>query len=417
MNICWITPELGTAAAEPIDSPHMALIDVRDLVDKEGNAKERILAKIDRGVALLSENKKVVICCDYGISRSNAIAAGILAKYKDIALNEAVRIVQKATGIAEIKLGPLNAVRAALGDCVTRSQSKPPSVLITGASGFIGKAAKQRLEKEFSIVAPSSGSVDLESGSAQLNMAVDENNVRCLVHLANPRVYTSNRALGQTLSMLRNVLDVCVAGNITLVYPSSWEIYSGYAGSLLASESVPAFPWGPYGETKYLAEVLIDHYCRRAGLKCAILRCCPLYGMGSERPKFIHTFMAKAIRSEPIVTHRYRNGEPSLDLMHVDDFVEAIFAAVASDFTGTLNLGTGITTSTLAIAEMIKTLLGSSSPIEQAPIDADTPIIAMDNRKAFETLQWQPKGTLRDGIEELLINKGLIERRQLSHVG
>ncbi len=52
--------------------------------------------------------------------------------------------------------------------------------------------------------------------------------------------------MGQTLAMLRNVIDVCVSNNIRLVYPSSWEIYSGYAGTLRVGESVPRrFPVAP----------------------------------------------------------------------------------------------------------------------------------------------------------------------------
>jgi nucleoside-diphosphate-sugar epimerase len=413
MNICWITPQLGTAAApEFTHSPDICLIDVRTLVDKAGNSVDVIAARIERGVSLLLEGKKVIVCCDYGISRSNAVASGILAQFKGIPLNEAVRMVGNATGGADIKLGPLNTVRSALKNSVHRIQSTTPTILMTGASGFVGKAAYSKLGEVFSVLAPSRDLVNLEAGCAQLDLLADEHNVQQIIHLANPRVYASNNALGQSLAMLRTILDVCISRNIPLVYPSGWEIYSGYAGAIFADESVPLFPSGPYGETKYLSEVLIDHYRRCAGLKCAILRTCPLYGIGGDKPKFIYTFIDKAIQSEPIVTHKYRNGDPSLDLMHVDDFVDVLLAVVRTGFIGTVNIGTGRVTSTFVIAEMIKSMLESTSSIEQMPIDADTAIISMNCRKALDVLHWRPRISLEKGLAEIVNNRRNMKGQQ-----
>jgi UDP-glucuronate decarboxylase len=115
MTIRWITPILGTAAAAEIrDLPDIQVIDVRDLVDKAGNRPDAIRETIRQGVIFLSEGKKTIVCCDYGISRSNAVAAGILASFQKAPLDVAVRQVQAATGETEIKLDTLSAVRRAL---------------------------------------------------------------------------------------------------------------------------------------------------------------------------------------------------------------------------------------------------------------------------------------------------------------
>ena len=143
----------------------------------------------------------------------------------------------------------------------------------------------------------------------------------CIVHLANPRVYTSNTALGESLSMLKNVIDVCISRDIRMIYPSNSEIYSGCEGTIHVDESTTPCPRGPYGETKYLSELLIDHNRDTAGLRCAVMRSSPVYGHGSDKPRFLYNFIEKCLRSETVVTHRYRNGKPSLDLMHIDDVV------------------------------------------------------------------------------------------------
>lgn len=83
--IRWITPFLGTAPAGSTDiEPDTGIVDVRDLVDKSGNDPRSVRAKIEQGVALLDEGRRVVVCCDYGVSRSNSIAAGILSRHADL---------------------------------------------------------------------------------------------------------------------------------------------------------------------------------------------------------------------------------------------------------------------------------------------------------------------------------------------
>lgn len=405
MKIRWITPMLGTAAASAVqDVSDIRIIDVRDLVDKAGNRSEAIREKIREGVESLSQGLRTVVCCDYGVSRSNAIATGILARFEKKPFNVVLRQVQEATGESQIKLEPLKAVRDALDEGPTRIQKiTQQCVLVTGGSGFLGKVLITRLGDEFRVVAPGRKELDISLGSTQIELLSKEEDIDCVVHLANPRVYTSNVAMGLSLTMLRNVIDVCLANEVPLIYLSSWEIYSGYVGTLRVDESTPALPRGSYGETKYLAELLIEH-CRRAGgLRCALLRSSPVFGAGGDKPKFIHNFIEKAQRAQTIVTHRYKNGDPALDLLYVDDLVSALVAVITTGFTGDLNLGTGILTSTREIAQMLRAMLGSVSQIEQTSIDSNVASIAMDWRRAQTELDWRPTVPLDSGLRRVLL--------------
>jgi nucleoside-diphosphate-sugar epimerase len=405
MTIRWITPLLGTAAFNAVQNiADIEVVDVRDLVDKAGNGNDAILHKIHQGLDSITQGKRTVVCCDYGMSRSNAIAVGIITNLEKIPFNQALRQVQEATGEAEIKLDPLNAVRQALGVNIRKEKySQYRNILITGGRGFIGTALQRSLaNSEFKLISPTREQIDIVAGSTKLDLLASEENIDCIVHLANPRVYTSNVAMGQTLTMLRNVIDVCLAKDIPLIYPSSWEIYSGYAGTIHADESTPALPRGPYGETKYLSEVLIEHCRRTRGLRCAILRSSPVYGSMSDKPKFIFNFFKKASEGQKIVTHHYINGNPKLDLLHINDLVSSIIATIESGFIGDLNIGTGQLSSTLEIAEMIRDELGSSSLIEQIEVNTEVASIAMNYERASIELDWKPRISFDKGLQSLL---------------
>jgi nucleoside-diphosphate-sugar epimerase len=404
VTIRWITPLLGTSSADDsrVDAD-IYVIDVRDFVDKAGNGPEALRQKILLGVECLEKGTRTVVCCDYGISRSNAIAAGILAVHGKTTLDAAVRRVQEATGEGEIKLEPLESVRRAIQETNSEASATRLTAMVTGARGFIGTAVCKRLAAEgLSVFSPSRDELDLEQGSTRLSVLVAEHKVGCIVHLASPAVLASNASLGRALTMLRNVLDVCTSKNVRLIYPSSWEIYSGYSGAHNVDESVPAFPYGPSGEAKYLAETLIAHWQRTTGMGCAVLRASRVFGPGAQRPKFLFNFIEKARASQPIVTHRYMDGYPAVDLLHIDDFVDAITRAHRQKYVGVLNIGTGVATSTRNIAEIVRTELGSSSPIAEMEVDAPATSIALNFQKARHELGWEPRIGLLEGIKRLL---------------
>lgn len=404
MTIRWITPLLGTAPALPVvGDPAVCLIDVRDLVDKAGNRAEPVGEKIREGCESLRAGRTTIVGCDYGISRSNAIAAGILARVEGLPLETAVRRVMAATGETDMKLGPLQAVRIALGESAPRPAPAGPRVVVTGATGFLGAPIAKRLATQFEVVAPQRAELELHRGGILLDLIAAESGADCIVHCASPRVYTSNVAMGASLTMLRNVLDVCASRDLRLVYLSSWEVYSGYRTACLhADERLPLLPKGPYGETKYLGEILIEHARAAEGLRCAMLRSSPVYGEGSDKPKFIYNLLDRIRRSEPVVTHEYRNCRPALDLLHLDDLVAAVAQVVGSGALGTFNVGTGVLTSTRDVAELLMRLLGRQSEIRTVAVDADVACIAMDSGRAAAVLGWRAGVGLEQGLARLV---------------
>jgi nucleoside-diphosphate-sugar epimerase len=403
--IRWITEHLGTApAVEVQDQDGFYVVDVRDLVDKGGNSVAAVRAKIELGVSALRRGERTIVCCDYGVSRSNAVAAGVIARHQGLSFVKAVQLVQEKTGETEIKLEPLEVVRLALEEGAPGKDAREERLLVTGGGGFIGSQICSALRASSTfLLAPGRAELDLMPGATRLSLLARQHDIGTIVHLATPRVYTSNVALGHTLTMLRNVLEVCAALDLRLIYLSGWEVFSGYRGELVADESTPALPKGPYGETKYLAEELIASFRRNHGLSCTVIRSSPVYGVTSDRPKFIHNFLAKARRGDPIVTHRYLNGDAALDLLHIDDLVTALKTVIRGPHQdGLLHLGTGTLTSTYDIADFICRATGSSSAVSRTEIESHTARISMYPGRARSMLGWQPTIDLWAGLHDLI---------------
>jgi UDP-glucuronate decarboxylase len=402
--IRWITDKLGTSAWDYANSlPGLYIVDVRKLVDKHGNTVDSITPPIADAVMHLKRGEKVVICCDYGISRSNSIAAGVLSVYEQIPVDEAIEKVLTATGESGIKLDVLDAVRQAI-EPTKMAEKNNSTILVTGASGFIGSSIiKKLVQEKKKVITPSHHEIDLELDVVKLDLLVKQQATNIILHLATPRVYTTNASLGISLVMLKNVLDVCTQNNIKFYYLSSWEIYSGYkTEKLFADENLPARPGGTYGQTKYLSEVLIKHYIQHYGLDCIILRSSPVYGIQSERPRFIWNFLSKATQNQEILTHQYLNGFPALDLLHIDDLQTAVMAALNSHVTGEFNIGSGVGTTTTDVASLLIEKTRSKSKIQHVSIQDYASNIVMDCKKAKDVFGWQATRSISQGLDDYI---------------
>src|SRR5262245_7058189 len=103
---------LGTAAWDDAATERDAIVvDVRDLVDKGGNSPDDVRRKIDEIVSGLTAGRRVIVACDYGMSRSNAVAAGALARVGRIDFDAALTKVLTTTGETSIKLEMVEVVR------------------------------------------------------------------------------------------------------------------------------------------------------------------------------------------------------------------------------------------------------------------------------------------------------------------
>lgn len=137
----------------------------------------------------------------------------------------------------------------------------------------------------------------------------------------------------------------------------------------------PVGPRSVYDEAKRYAEALTTAYRNARGTDTAIARIFNTYGprMRPHDGRAIPTFIRQALTGEPITVTG--DGSQTRSICYVDDTVEGVLALAASGFPGPVNIGNPAEMSMLELAETIRDLAGSSSPITFVPRPTDDPAV------------------------------------------
>jgi UDP-glucose 4-epimerase len=189
-----------------------------------------------------------------------------------------------------------------------------------------------------------------------------------------------------------------------LVYASAGCSIAGHGIDAPIAEDMPVslFLDTPYQITKALGEF----YCNYFQTFVSTVRCrfFNSYGPGEVPGRYrnvIPNFIWLAMHDEPLVITG--TGEETRDFIYVDDLVEGLFlsATVPGASGEAFNLGTGIQTRVIDLAEAIIKACNSKSKIEYAPRRAwDHSVRRQANiDKATGTLDFHPAVQLADGIE------------------
>ena len=119
------------------------------------------------------------------------------------------------------------------------------------------------------------------------------------------------------------------------------------------------------------------------------------------KPKFLRSFVAKAKLSGDIVTHKYLNGYPVIDLIHVFDLVGLILNVLKTEFNGAVNISGGYVKSTFAIAKCIVKEMGSSSSVGSVSVNCRARNIIVSNRLVGLKFKWKPVRKFEEELSKI----------------
>jgi UDP-glucuronate decarboxylase len=159
-------------------------------------------------------------------------------------------------------------------------------------------------------------------------------------------------------------------------------------------------PRACYDEGKRVAETLMMDYHRQHRVDIRVVRIFNTYGpkMALDDGRVVSNLIIQALRGEPLTV--YGKGQQTRSFCYISDMVRGLKGMMEQEvFTGPVNLGNPREFTILSLAEKVKAMTGSSSPIIFNPLPQDDPIQRKpDISLAQERLGWFPEVTLEEGL-------------------
>lgn len=156
-----------------------------------------------------------------------------------------------------------------------------------------------------------------------------------------------------------------------------------------------------YDEGKRCAETLFFDYWRQCRLSIKVARIFNTYGprMHPNDGRVVSNFIMQALTDQPITI--YGDGEQTRSFCYVDDLIDGFlrFMDTPEDVTGPMNMGNPGEFTIAELAELVLDITGSKSELVREPLPSDDPTQRCpDISYAKETLGWEPKIALREGL-------------------
>lgn len=307
-------------------------------------------------------------------------------------------------------------------------------ILLTGGSGFLGKAVQGCLTRsglEFN--APLRSDVDWETGFVKnprkmdLTQGVNDG----IIHLAglcggiqdnikNPaRFLTDNIKIGlnalsvaynYSIPKFLNISSACAYPDNGQTKPFlEWQIWNGR----------PQETHAPYGIAKRTVMEMVRAYEKQYGLCGYSVVLANLYGPGvkfdKERTHVIPALtqkMVEAMSRKALSIKCFGSGEARREFLFVEDAARAIVHIYKNydlskdlrvpEARGIINVGSGHVKSIKEVAETIKELVGYEGVLEWDTSYPDGNAVREINSDFIRGSGWEPQTPFRDGVKQVV---------------
>ena len=312
---------------------------------------------------------------------------------------------------------------------MSASHPAPPTVVITGAAGFLGShLCDHFLARRWRVV----GLDNLLTGTTNNLIHLEghdgfqfhEHDVTTpfvidvpldlVLHFASPA--SPKDYLSYPIDTLRVdavgtllTLQLARSHGARYVLASTSEVYGdpqvhpqpeSYWGHVN-----PIGPRSVYDEAKRFAEAATMAFHRAEALDARILRIFNTYGprMRAGDGRVIPQFITHALSGAPLPV--YGDGRQTRSFCFVDDLVEGIYRFATYDgLAGTVvNLGNPEEVTLLELADLVASLVGIAPRVAHLPLPQDDPVRRRpDISKAQAALAWTPAVPLREGLRRTI---------------
>lgn len=289
-------------------------------------------------------------------------------------------------------------------------------VLITGASGFIGRNVMAQLSNSnFEIHAVSARNPKINSDDvtwhktnllvpSDLSQLIQSVRPQKCLHLAwyveHGKFWSAPENLLWVESSLQLIRELACCGCQRIVMSGTCAEYDwryGWCDEYLT----PLNPATLYGVCKRDLMSMASVYCKSQNISFAWGRLFLMYGPSENQKRLVPAAIRAGLDGE---TFRCTHGRQIRDFLHVADVAAALVALLNSSVEGPVNIGSG---EPVEIREVIKTIMqltdGKPASLGAIPTVADDPLILIPKiSRLKDEVRWQPKISLVEGLRQTI---------------
>lgn len=297
---------------------------------------------------------------------------------------------------------------------------KDQSILVTGATGFLGGVIATYLKKQGARVIGTALSRRNQAGEWLVSLNLEDPTTLALLDTRGPYDAVIHCAallpgkrpdlevLIANQQMTYNLLEWSVSSNISNFYfASSCNVY-GYSDQPCAEPVMPSPP-NLYAVSKLACEQIIRIVANSGGIRACNLRISAPYGPGLRTETVVKRFLKQAAQGQPITL--MGSGHRSQDFVYEEDVASAFSLALVHQASGTFNISGGQPVSMRELAETAlrlfdrdyETSILFSGTDPQELYRGYFPISA-----AADAFHYYPKVSLEDGLRRSAQAWGLL---------
>jgi UDP-glucose 4-epimerase len=301
-------------------------------------------------------------------------------------------------------------------------------VLVTGGAGFIGSHVAERFLAEGDTVdlidnLATGKRENVPLGATLHELDITDPAAAALIASVRPDVLIH---LAAQMDVRKSVADPVfdahtnILGSLALLEavrhrsPATRVVFSSTGGVIYGDQTTPPNvetveknPDSPYAIAKLSVEFYLSYYARIHGLDTVALRFGNVYGPRQDphgEAGVVAIFCGRILDGQPLTI--FGDGRQTRDYVYVADVVEAtvraatgMLPAVTALDSRSYNIGTGVGTPVLRIAEVLKAAAGSTVALDFAPHrPGEQQESFVEVAKAARELNWRPRVSLEDGL-------------------
>jgi nucleoside-diphosphate-sugar epimerase len=289
-------------------------------------------------------------------------------------------------------------------------------VLITGASGFVGRQCVPLLLTagyEVHAVArttPETGEHDARVrwhradllDASQVSESISSIKPTHLLHLAwysvPGKFWTSLENFRWLQASLDLIRAFAACGGERIVAAGSCAEYSWKDEAILSELSTPVLPGTLYGACKHALEVVLEAFARQSNFSLGWGRVFFLYGPHEHPDRLTASVIRSLLRGEPA---HCSEGRQVRDFLYVEDAAAALVALLRSDVSGPVNIASGQGVAVKDLVSKIGELIGRRDLIRLGERNGKTdepPVLVADVKRLRDEVGFQPRQSLDTGL-------------------